>query len=323
MRHSGRNECSRQFPSCRGGWGTVLSGMEPQGGPDQLTMFDRQQLRRQRRRAFGGFVAHDFLFRELGERLLDRLADIRRTFPLAVDLSPYPGRLWEPGAQMPGGIETCIAASGDPALAAIRPALICDEEALPFRAGRLDLVLSCMGLHWVNDLPGALLQIRDALRPDGLFLGVMLGGETLFELRQCLMEAELAESGGASPRVAPMAGLRDVAGLLQRAGFALPVADAETVTLTYRDVFALMRDLRGMGEGNALAQRLRHPTGRRILARTAALYQERHAVEGGRISATIQAIFLTGWAPDPGQQQPARRGSGEVSLTSVIGKPGQ
>ncbi|TDQ84191.1 methyltransferase family protein [Dongia mobilis] len=288
----------------------------------QMLVFDRRQLGRQRRRALTRFDRHDFLLRELGDRLIDRLSDVRRRFPLAVDLSPFPGRLLE-GNSLPGGIETVIAAVGDPALCGVRPAVICDLEALPFHPGSLDLALSCMGLHWVNDLPGALLQIRQALRPDGLFLGVMLGGETLTELRQCLMEAELAETGGASPRVAPMAGLRDMAGLLQRAGFTLPVADCETITLTYSDAFALMRDLRGMGEGNALAARRRNPTGRRVLAHAAALYQQRHAAADGRIGATIQAIFLTGWAPDISQQQPARRGSGRISLGSAIGASDQ
>jgi NADH dehydrogenase [ubiquinone] 1 alpha subcomplex assembly factor 5 len=286
--------------------------------PDQMKMFDRMQLCRQRRRARPDFARHDFLFRELGERLLDRLADIKRTFSLAADLSATPGLLRQLAAPtQAGGITNWIEAPSD-----IFPGsgLVCDAEALPFRADSLDLVLSCLALHWVNDLPGALIQVRDALKPDGLFLGVMLGGETLHELRQCLMEAELAERGGASPRVAPMVGLRDAAGLLQRAGFALPVADSETLTLTYADLFALMRDLRGMGEGNALLGRWRRPTTRRVFAHAAALYAERHPAEGGRISATIEAMFLTGWAPDAGQQQPARRGSGKVSLLQAVGK---
>lgn len=291
---------------------------------DQAQIFDRTQLRRQRRRALAGFDRHDFLFQELAERLLDRLADITRRFPLAVDLSPYPGRLQSiAGPTGRGGIETWLSAPSDPGFATRDSlvGLVCDEEALPFQPGSLDLVLSCLGLHWVNDLPGAMIQMRHALRPDGLFLGVMLGGETLTELRQCLMEAELAETGGASPRVSPMVGLRDAAGLLQRAGFALPVADCETITLTYRDPLGLMRDLRGMGEGNALLGRHRGPTSRRVFARAAALYAERHAVEDGRVAATIQAIFMTGWTPDASQQQPAARGSGTVSLLEAVGKP--
>ncbi|MBL8710427.1 MAG: methyltransferase domain-containing protein [Rhodospirillaceae bacterium] len=296
---------------------------------DQAQIFDRAQLRRQRRRAGPEFPQHDFLFRELAERLLDRLADVTHGFPLAVDLSPVPGQLRALAASLAlpaDRITAWLEAPGDAKLigdpagtAAWR--IACDEEALPFRDGSLDLVLSCLGLHWINDLPGALLQIRRALKPDGLFLGVMLGGETLVELRQCLMEAELAETGGAGPRVAPMVGLRDAAGLLQRAGFALPVADVETITLTYPDALALMRDLRGMGEGNALRGRQRHPTGRRIIARAASLYAARHAGGDGRVRATIQALFLTGWAPDPRQQQPARRGSGEVNLGDVLAGP--
>ena len=291
-------------------------------------VFDRRQVRRQRRRAEAGFARHDFLFRELAERLLDRLADIRQSFPLAADLSPHPGRLAAVRRAMGGnlgGIETMIETAdgrtpGPLDSASLR--IVCAEEALPFRSNSLDLILSCMGLHWVDDLPGALIQIRAALRPDGLFLGVMLGGDTLAELRQCLMEAELAETGGASPRISPMVGLRDAAGLLQRASFALPVADAETLTVTYPDALALMRDLRGMGEGNALAARPRKPIRRRVISHAAALYAERHAGPDGRIAAAFQALFLTGWAPAANQQQPARRGSGEISLAEVFAEKG-
>lgn len=293
---------------------------------DPQHVFDRAQLRRQRRRAVAGFARHDFLFRELGERLLDRLADVRRSFPLAADISPYPGVLADLRAAMNpdlGGIETLIETGPVPLPGGQgNPRLVCDEEALPFRAGSLDLILSCLGLHWVNDLPGALVQMRDALRPDGLFLGVMLGGDTLHELRQCLMEAELAESGGASPRISPMVGLRDAAGLLQRASFALPVADVESVTVTYPNALALMRELRGMGEGNATLARSRRPLGRRVLAHASALYAQRFAAADGRVAATFQALFLTGWAPAANQQQPARRGSGEVSLVDIFAPKG-
>ncbi len=288
---------------------------------DNRLIFDRAQLRRQRGRAEAGFGRHDFLFRELAERLLDRLADIRQGFPLAVDLSPQPGLLAVVRQELDpasGGIERLIAAG--PMLPQVSGAsVVCEEEALPFRPGSLDLILSCLGLHWVNDLPGALVQIRDALRPDGLFLGVLLGGETLTELRQCLMEAELAASGGASPRVSPMVGMRDAAGLLQRASFALPVADSETINVTYKDALSLMRELRGMGEGNALVARPRRPMSREVIARASALYAERFAAADGRIRATFQAIFLTGWAPAANQQQPAKRGSGEVNLRDVFG----
>jgi NADH dehydrogenase [ubiquinone] 1 alpha subcomplex assembly factor 5 len=195
-----------------------------------------------------------------------------------------------------------------------------DEEALPFKEQCFDAVLSSLALHWVNDLPGALAQIRSSLKPDGLFLASLFGTGTLAELRTALMEAELAETGGASPRVSPFADLRDAAGLLQRAGFALPVADLDTVTVTYGDFFALLRDLRGMGEANALIDRLKLPTRRTVFARAAAIYQERFANAEGRLPATFQVLFLTGWAPHESQQQPARRGSGKASLKDVLGR---
>ena len=175
--------------------------------------------------------------------------------------------------------------------------VVAEEEALPFAPESFDLVLSLLNLHWVGDLPGALLQIRRALKPDGLFLGVMFGLGTLGELRDCLLAAESEMRGGAGPRVSPFADLRDAAGLLQRAGFALPVADVGTLTVTYPDALALMRDLRGMGEANALAARPQGFAGRELFARTAALYAERHADAEGRIPARFQLIFLTGLGP--------------------------
>ena len=196
--------------------------------------------------------------------------------------------------------------------------LVADEELLPFKEHSFDAILSNLSLHWVNDLPGALAQIRSCLKPDGLFLASLFGTGTLQELRTALMEAELAETGGASPRVSPFADLRDAAGLLQRAGFALPVADADAVTVTYGDFFALLRDLRGMGETNILIDRLKRPTRRTVFARAAAIYQERFADAQGRLPATFQVLFLTGWAPDPSQQQPAKRGSGRTSLKDVF-----
>jgi SAM-dependent methyltransferase len=193
-----------------------------------------------------------------------------------------------------------------------------DEEALPFAPESFDLVLANLSLHWTNDLPGALAQIRHALKPDGLFLGVLFGAGTLAELRTVLMEAEIAETGGASARVSPFADLRDAAGLLQRAGFALPVADVETVTVTYAGLMPLLADLRAMGEANILDARLRRPTRRAVIARAAALYQEKFAMPDGRIPASFRLIFLTGWVPHQSQQQPARRGSGKVNLGEVL-----
>ncbi|HEV2303245.1 MAG TPA: methyltransferase domain-containing protein, partial [Stellaceae bacterium] len=185
--------------------------------------------------------------------------------------------------------------------------------------GSFDLIVSNLVLHWAGDLPGALVQLRRALVPDGFFLAAMLGGRTLAELREVLLEAELAEEGGASPRVSPMADLADAAHLLQRAGFAMPVADGESVTVGYADALALMRDLRAMGETNALAARHKAPLGRRTLARAAALYAERFGDAAGRIPATFEILFLAGWAPHPQQPQPLAPGSAKRRLAEALG----
>ena len=290
--------------------------------PPQARVFDRRLLRARRSRAAHDLHAHDFLLTEIAERLADRLSDITRTFPLALDLGARDGSLSRT-LKGRGGIATLI--QSDPsaanALQARRngPSVAADEEALPFKEQCFDAILSNLALHWVNDLPGALAQIRGSLKPDGLFLASLFGAGTLAELRTALMEAELAETGGASPRVSPFADLRDAAGLLQRAGFALPVADLDTVTVTYDDVFALLRDLRGMGEANVLFDRLKRPTRRTVFARAAAIYQQRFADAQGRLPATFQVLFLTGWAPHESQQQPARRGSGKTSLKDILG----
>jgi NADH dehydrogenase [ubiquinone] 1 alpha subcomplex assembly factor 5 len=282
--------------------------------PPQARIFDRRLLRDRRGRAAGDLHAHDFLLTEIAERLADRLSDIARRFPVALDLGARDGILART-LKGRGGIETLIQSDAS----ARRGDLVADEELLPFKEQSFDAILSNLSLHWVNDLPGALAQIRSSLKPDGLFLASLFGTGTLQELRTALMEAELAETGGASPRVSPFADLRDAAGLLQRAGFALPVADADAVTVTYGDFFALLRDLRGMGETNILIDRLKRPTRRTVFARAAAIYQERFADAQGRLPATFQVLFLTGWAPDPSQQQPAKRGSGKTNLKDVLG----
>jgi SAM-dependent methyltransferase len=291
--------------------------------PEQARIFDRRLLRERRTRAARDLHAHDFLLKEIGERLCDRLSDIARSFPLTLDLGARDGLLARLlGGR--GGIETLIQSEASLITARVGrssgASVVADEELLPFKAECFDAILSNLALHWVNDLPGALVQIRNSLKPDGLFLASLFGGGTLSELRECLMEAELAELGGASPRVSPFADLRDAAGLLQRAGFALPVADVDTLTVTYGDFFALLRDLRGMGETNALFDRLRHPTRRTIFARAAAIYQDRFSDGEGRLRATFQVLFLAGWAPHESQQRPARRGSGKTSLKDVFGR---
>ena len=293
--------------------------MSPTPAPPRI--FDRALLRRRRDRvARATDPRGDFLFAESGERLLDRLDDVRRQFPLALDLGCRDGLLGRL-LRGRGGVETLV--QGDLSLGLLRKAtgavLQLDEEALPFAPETFDLVLANLSLHWTNDLPGALAQIRHGLKPDGLFLGVVFGAGTLQELRTVLMEAEIAETGGASARVAPFADLRDAAGLMQRAGFALPVADVETVTVTYAGMLPLLADLRAMGETNMLDARLKRPTRRAVIGRAAALYQEKFTLPDGRIPASFRLIFVTGWAPHDSQQQPARRGTGTIRLGDALG----
>jgi len=192
-------------------------------------------------------------------------------------------------------------------------------ETLDIEPATYDLVVHAMALHWAQDPIGQLIQCRRALRADGLFLGVSFGGQTLHELRACLGEAEIAVTGGLSPRVAPMGELRDMGGLLQRAGFALPVADALTLNVEYQSAWHLMRELRAMGESNALAARLRKPTRRAVMEQAATLYQDTFATESGRITATFELVFLTGWAPHESQPKPLRPGSAQQRLSDALG----
>ncbi|NNG02675.1 MAG: methyltransferase domain-containing protein [Inquilinus sp.] len=289
---------------------------------DAPLVFDRRLLRRRRDRAAATLPAHDFLFRHTADALGERLDDVTRRFPLALDLGCHGGEVAAALADR-SGIETLIQCDLSPAMARRaaangRPALAADEELLPIAEASLDLVVSNLSLHWVNDLPGALVQIRRALKPDGLFLAALLGAGTLAELRVALTEAELAVSGGASPRLSPFADLRDAAGLLQRAGFALPVADAEPVTVTYDDAFRLFADLRGMGETNAVAARNPAPPPRALWPEAARLYAERHAEADGRIAATFQVIHLAGWAPHDAQAKPLRPGSAAARLADAL-----
>jgi hypothetical protein len=193
-----------------------------------------------------------------------------------------------------------------------------DDPTLALTPRAHDLVVHALCLQWADDPVGQLVQCRHALRADGLLIAILFGGQTLSELRQCLAGAETAETGGLSPRILPMADIRDAGGLLQRAGFALPVADGWTRRAEYRDAFHLMHDLRAMGEGNALADRLRRPTGRRVIARAAADYAARHATVSGRVEATFDFICLTGWAPSDSQQKPLRPGSAAQRLAEAL-----
>ncbi len=285
-------------------------------------IFDRRVLRRHRDRAAAAINQHDFLIREVAERLLERLEDIRRVFPVALDLGCHHGAVAELLAGR-GGVENLVQTDISPAMARLaaapgRPAVVADEEALPFAEASVDLVTSVLSLHWVNDLPGALLQIGRTLKPDGLFLGAMIAGESLMELRAALMQAEIEIEDGFSPRVSPLADVRDMGGLLQRAGFALPVVDVDSITVTYSSALALMRDLRGMGETGADRNRRRGMTRRATLLRAAALYEETHADQDGRIPATFEILYLTGWAPHASQPRALRPGSAKASLAEAL-----
>lgn len=282
-----------------------------------ISIFDRTAVRRHRDRAAGGFGAHDFLHREVADRLADRLKDIRRSFPAALDLGGGPGAFApdpRPGLLVTADLSERLLRASHPS-----PGIVCDEEFLPFADSSFDLVTSCLALHWVNDLPGALIQIRRALKPDGLFLAVIPGGDTLIELRHALLEAEAETAGGTSPRTSPVAGVADGGSLLQRAGFAMPVVDTDTITVTYADMFGLMRDLRGMGETNAVAARSRRFLRRDTLLAAAARYREIYGDADGRIPATFQFIWLTGWAPHAAQPQPLRPGSATARLSDALG----
>lgn len=290
---------------------------------DVITLFDRAAVRRHRDRAARNFAAHDFLFREVAERLVDRLADTTRRFPVAVDLGSHDGTVARTVGSR-GGIETLVECDLSPAMVAAvarrgGTALVADAEALPFAHSSLDLVLSNLSLHWINDLPGALLQVARALKPDGLFLATLFGGQTLRELREALLEAEAEEEGGVSPRVSPFVDAREAGHLLQRAGFALPVVDVDVIPVTYPNALALWRDLRGMGESNALEERRRAFARRNTLLRAAALYEERFAEADGRVRATFEVVYLTAWAPAPGQQKPLAPGSAQVRLADALG----
>jgi SAM-dependent methyltransferase len=285
-------------------------------------LFDRALHRLRLDRAAPGYGAADFLKARAAGDAVERLESIMRSFPLAVDLGARNGAfaaaLAQSDAKQQVGalIETDL--SGRMLAGRIGMRVQVDEERLPFKDEGLDLVVSTLALHWTTDLVGALIQIRNALKPDGLFIGAVLGGSTLTELRQCLVQAEAELSNGAGLRVSPFADVLDAAGLLQRAGFALPVADTDKVTVRYAHALELIRDVRAMGESNVLFERARQPLSRAVLARAAAIYQERFCGPDGRISASFDIISLTGWAPHPDQQQPLRPGSAKMRLADAL-----
>ncbi|MDX2074248.1 MAG: methyltransferase domain-containing protein [Alphaproteobacteria bacterium] len=259
-------------------------------------IFDKRRIALHHQRA-----SEDFLLREMMERLADRLSDINRRFPRLLDLSPKHGLL---AGYVPvsAGIEAII--DGE-----------LHDDMLEVEPGSFDLVMACGSLHWVNDLPGVLIQIQRALKPDGLFLAMLPGGETLAELRSSFEAAEMEMKGGISPRVSPFVDIRDAGALLQRAGFALPVVDSERLELHYAHPLKLLHELRAMGQANALLASQKTFTPCSLMMKMAEHYMQHFEAEEGRVRATFELLTLTAWKPHDSQQQPARRGSGKVNLS--------
>jgi SAM-dependent methyltransferase len=285
----------------------------------QPAVFDRALLKERRCRA-AALGPATFLIDRVAQDLADRLGAVLRRFDLAVDLASPSDALAAALARLPA-ISTLVTARPSVSCLGGRPhvSVVADEEVLPFRDGAIDLVVSALTLQFVNDLPGTLIQIRRALRPDGLFLAAMLGGDTLTELRQAFAQAEAEIDGGVSPRVAPFVDMRDAGALLQRAGFALPVTDVDRLTVRYPSVFALMHDLRRMAATNVLVERRRVPLRRATLMRMAQIYAQLFADPDGRLRATFEIVFMSGWAPHASQQQPLRPGSAEARLADALG----
>jgi SAM-dependent methyltransferase len=280
-------------------------------------IFDRMLIRRRRKRAVA-LEPTTFLLDRVAGDLAERVGAVLRRFELALDLGT-PGEAVRAGLVRLGSVGSVIKAEAALASNGVERLVTADEEALPFADATFDLVVSALALQFVNDLPGVFVQVRRVLKPDGLFLAALLGGETLTELRQSFAAAESEVEGGVSPRVAPFADLRDLGALLQRAGFALPVTDVDRLTVRYDSVFALMNDLRRMGATNALHDRRRTPLKRATLHRMAEIYTERFADPDGRLRASFEILWLSAWAPHPRQQQPLKPGSAKARLADALG----
>lgn len=294
--------------------------IRPNTAASQIAVFDRSLLRLRRDRAAPGIESADFLLRETAARLMERLSLVKKEFPTVLDLGSHHGVLAHLLRER-AGTERVFCADASCAMAAKTnmPSVVAEEDFLPFAQGSLDAVVSNLSLHWVNDLPGALLQARHALKKDGLFLAALLGGETLHELRAALMEGEAAATCGASPRVSPFIDMRDMGVLMQRAGFALPVVDSDIITVDYSSPLKLMQDLRAMGATNATFNRPLRPTRRGVILQAAKTYHDKYADANGRVPATFQVIYAIGWAPAANQQKPLRPGSAKHRLADALG----
>lgn len=284
-------------------------------------LFDRKLLQRRRDRAAQNGELTDFLLERAADEMIERLQGVERDFRRILIAGAYHGLLARKiEAHVRPGSQIVAMEPNQRLLSHYAGVKLCaDEELLPIRSGAFDLILSGLALHLVNDLPGALIQLRRSLVPDGLFLGAVLGGASLQELRTAFLQAETELEDGVSPRVAPMADIRDYGALLQRAGFALPVADADLVEVTYPSPMALMRDLRNMGASNMLTERRKTPLRRATFARALEIYKERFSAGGGRIRASFEILHLAGWAPHENQQKPLQPGSATKRLADALG----
>jgi SAM-dependent methyltransferase len=281
-------------------------------------LFDRSLLRARQRRARALGPA-TFLLEHAATELGERLSAVLRQFDVAADVGT-PTDAVRRVLTASGKVRTIVAAEiGGATLNDTFLRVVSDDEALPFADASLDLVVSVLNLQFVNDLPGTLIQIRRALRPDGLFMAAMVGGDSLNELRTAFADAESEVEGGLSPHVAPFADVRDLGALLQRAGFALPVVDSERLIVRYASVRALMHDLRRMGATNMMHERRRRPLKRATLQRLEAIYADRFADADGRLRASFEIIWLSGWAPHESQQKPLRPGSAARRLADALG----
>jgi SAM-dependent methyltransferase len=272
-------------------------------------IFDRALMRRRRARALGNPQFPDFLYQAAANEIAGRLDLTLRSFETALALGAAARPLARAMAES-GKFGRVMAAGRD---------IVLDEEALPFAPASLDTVIACLGFEFLNDLPGTLAQIARALKPDGLFLATMLGGDTLSELRASWFAAETEIAGGVSPRIAPFADMRELGRLLQRAKLALPVADVDRLTVRYPSGLAVRAELKAMGLANALVARRRRPVTRRLLARAAQVYEENFSDPDGRVRATFELVTLTAWAPAANQQKPLKPGSAQMRLAEALG----
>ena len=284
-------------------------------------LFDQRLIRQHRQRASHRYADFAFLKDAAAIRLADRLELMRRHFDLCLDIGAHDGRLAQHFAglsKIGHMIHTDLADGFARASKQHGSGVVHALGDLPYKPESFDAVFSCLSLHWVDDLPGLMMQVRRLLKPDGLLLVSLLGGNSLAELKQALAEAEQDITGGLSPRCAPMADIRDIGGLMSRAGLALPVADSDRLTVNYPHMFKLMEDLRGMGEQNAMLARLKTPTRRRVFMRAAEIYQQRFARADGQIPASFEIVTVTGWAPHESQQKPLRPGTAAHRLASAL-----